>query len=129
MKTKYLLLLGCVCSLSCEESSKSSQAKKAGYSTVLSTPKSLEDVGAVDGAAWTLAELSDFFDEDTSIGKVKERFGAGPMIKADGDRVELVYAVGSERMYEPGFRIHTLRIQFDRQKFVSFELGLSGISD
>ena len=114
--------------LSCEKSGKPS-VDTTGSDSSASEDRRILDDGAVDGSAWTLAEFSDFFDEDITIERVKKTFGQSPLVLSNDDRKTFVYEVASDRMFENGSRIHTIRINFQGDKFLNAELGFTGICD
>lgn len=81
--------------------------------------------GEVDGREWTIAQFSDFFDEDITIEKVKKTFGPKPLIESDGDTVTLKYALGSDKIYDKGVRIHTMSVIFKDGHFVNVMFGFA----
>lgn len=85
--------------------------------------------GEVDGREWTIAQFSDFFDEDITIEKVKKTFGPKPLIESDGDVVTLVYALGSDKIFDHGVRIHTMSVIFKGGHFANVRIGFAHLSD
>ena len=93
------------------------------------TSSSQSNDGVVDGRVWTMAQFSDFFDEDITIEKVKKTFGPKPLIESDGDTVTLVYALGSDKIYDKGVRIHTMAVVFKGGHFVNVRIGFAHLGD
>ena len=93
------------------------------------TAERIKADGEVDGREWTIAQFSDFFDEDITIEKVKKTFGPKPLIESDGDTVTLKYVLGSDKIYDKGVRIHTMSVIFKGGHFVNVMFGFAHLSD
>lgn len=113
-KSRYALFLLSSLFLSCDQSGSTSVEKPT------SNPASEVDakqLSIVDGRAWTLAQFSDFFDEEITIEDAEKAFGPNPQIGSDGDQVGLTYVVESDRIYEKGLGIHTISVFLAKEEF------------
>jgi hypothetical protein len=115
MNLKTLIIIACFLAPSCKEATKTSSEES--------------DESVIDGDAWTMAQFSDFFDEDITIEDVKKAFGSDPLVTEEGQTIKLTYALGSQKIYDNGMRIQTIDVIFKNRKFTEFKIGRTGISD
>ncbi len=116
---KYILIIAISWSLiACNENKNSNRPSK-------SNPEDLNQIlgeGVIDGDNWSLSEFSDFFDEDLTLAKIISTFGDTPLKRLDGDRIELVYEISSDKLYYEGVRISDVTITLENDKLVNVEI-------
>ena len=115
--------------ISCDPSSKGGGESQSG-STHASDEEiaELHDRSAIKGDDWTLARLSDFFDESLTPEKVMDVMGPNPFIDEDGSEVEFKYEVLSRDRFQNGCRVSTVSMVFRDGKFLFGEVGMTGVS-
>lgn len=88
----------------------------------------LHERSAILGDHWTLAELSNFFDEGLTPEEVKSRMGPKPFVHVDGTDTELMYEVLTKDRFQNGCRISSVSMVFRDGKFLYAEVGMEGVS-
>lgn len=68
--------------------------------------------GVVDGRDWTLAKLSDSFDEGMTLASALDLYGEGPVIVEDDGFTMVTYSVDSDDLYVNGVRTTTIDLIF-----------------
>lgn len=123
---KYITILVALALVSCD--------KKNG-NDVQSVNLNSKDVnvsaidGVIDGSAWTISDLSDFFDEGLTVEQAISAFGDTPLKRVNGDEVQLVYEILSDKLYFEGVRISTLSITFKDNKIINSEIGFMHVEE
>ncbi|MFC7339557.1 hypothetical protein ACFQY0_20365 [Haloferula chungangensis] len=120
------LFFGAVsCDSSSQEGQDQSSEKNRGNAGELAD---LHERSAILGDDWTLAELSDFFDQGLTPEEVKLRMGPKPFENVDGSDTELMYEVLTKDRFQNGCRISSISMVFRDGKFLYAEVGMEGVS-
>ncbi|MFC7339667.1 hypothetical protein ACFQY0_20955 [Haloferula chungangensis] len=129
MKRIFIVAILFCSVVSCDSSSQDEGGESSEMSQSTDQEQlELHERSAILGDHWTLAALSNFFDEDLTPEQVKSRMGPKPFVNVDGSDTELMYEVLTKERFQNGCRISSVSMVFRDGRFLYAELGMEGVS-